>query len=602
MKKPPLLLTVGTAILLIGGGALAYWFLSRRLGLSADLPPGITAIPDEATLVVSVSTDERQWRRLRQLGTPETQAQFDQTLIRWRDRLLTSQGYAFERDIAPWVGEEITFALLPPSAAAAADSLPSADSAELQQPLIAVLPIADPLQAQALLGASESAESADSATTAAPESTTSSSTPSVTQAIAVNQYRGVEVMEFEGSEGDRLWAAVLGKELVAVATTAAAAETAIDTFKGGESLAQLPKYAQSFAKVANSQTFAKFYVNLPVVSETVATRSQPPIPAGSLQVFNDAQGLVGTVEITADGLHISSLSWLAAGSDRTYSVSNEAGEMPRRLPAQTLVMASGGNLQQFWQDYSQGATAGSLLPFDPNNLRVGINTTLGLDVDTDLMPWMAGEFALAVMPAAATTDAANAANLPVEFAFLVEVSDRTAAEETLAQLDSVVADRYRFQVETTETNGQSVTRWTSPFQSTTFAHGWIDGDTVFLSVGQAATAAIVNQSKSLAETSAFQAVTASQLAANNGHFFIDLQQMAQVQSRLLPNLPAAQQPAVVEAIERIGVTTATQDERSVLYDVYVILAKGERPGELSQPDEAASSPQTTPSSATVEEE
>ncbi|NEQ30585.1 MAG: DUF3352 domain-containing protein [Leptolyngbya sp. SIO4C5] len=601
MKKPPLLLTIGTALLLIGGGAGAYWFLSRRLGLSADLPAGIEVIPDEASLVVSVSTDERQWQRLRQLGTPETQAQFDQTLARWRDRLLTTQGYSFQRDIAPWVADEITFALLPPSEVDATESLPPANSLDLQQPLIAVLPIADPLEAQALLGTSESpAETAASTPETAESATASTPTTAETEAIATSEYRGVKVLEFEGEQGDRLWAAVLDAQFIAITTTAAAAETAIDTFKGGESMADLPQYARSFAQVVNAQAFAKFYVNLPVLSESVATSAQPPIPPGSLQLFQDSQGLVGTVEVAADGLRISSLSWLAAGSDRTYTVSNEAAEMPRRLPAETAVMASGGNLQQFWQDYSEGATAGALLPFDPNNLRVGIKTTLGLDVDADLMPWMAGEFALAALPAPSSEQSGS---LPVDFVFLVEASDRTAAEATLAQLDQVVADRYRFQVEADKTEGQSITRWTSALQSTTFAHGWLEGNTVFLSMGANATEAVASQAKSLAETAQFQNVITADLSANNGHFFVDLRQIKRLQKDMLPDLSESQQPSVLEAIQTIGVTTAIADERSILYDVYVKLAKGKRPGNLPKtPDAVPSSPQTEASTPTEAEE
>ncbi|NJO10597.1 MAG: DUF3352 domain-containing protein [Leptolyngbyaceae cyanobacterium SL_1_1] len=210
MKKPPLLLTVGTALLLIGGGATAYWVWSRRAGLSAGLPAGSKLIPDEATLVVSVSTDERQWLRLRQLGTPETQAQLDQTLVRWRDRLLTSQGYSFQSDIAPWVADEITFALLPqpeiddsgsaPSSENAPDSALSEDNFNLQQPLIAVLPIADSIKAQEILGRSDLSD--PSASTPSTESAAATETaPSAKiQTIAVNEYRGVEVRQMQGAD------------------------------------------------------------------------------------------------------------------------------------------------------------------------------------------------------------------------------------------------------------------------------------------------------------------------------------------------------------------------------------------------------------------
>ena len=103
-KKPPLLLTVGTAVLLIGGGAIAYWGSERRSELSKDLPVGAKVIPQEVLMTVTFTTDEGQWRKLRQFGVPETQTDFDASLAGWRDRLLTDNGYNFKRDIQPWVG------------------------------------------------------------------------------------------------------------------------------------------------------------------------------------------------------------------------------------------------------------------------------------------------------------------------------------------------------------------------------------------------------------------------------------------------------------------------------------------------------------------
>jgi hypothetical protein len=62
-------------------------------------------------------------------------------------------------------------------------------------------------------------------------------------------------------------------------------------------------------------------------------------------------------------------------------------------------MLSGGNLAQFWQDYAQGAESNPLTPIPPVNITAGLQATLGLDLEQDLLPWMGGEFSIALIPA-----------------------------------------------------------------------------------------------------------------------------------------------------------------------------------------------------------
>jgi hypothetical protein len=141
-KKPPLLLTVGTALILMGGGAIAYWSSQQRLSAARGMPTGSEAIPETALMAVSFSTDPEQWQQLRQLGTPDTQANFDQRLARWRDRWLTQTDLSFTTHIQPWVGPEATVAWLPkPLTEEEADAPTTLIPGE--QHRILLLPIAD---------------------------------------------------------------------------------------------------------------------------------------------------------------------------------------------------------------------------------------------------------------------------------------------------------------------------------------------------------------------------------------------------------------------------------------------------------------------------
>lgn len=129
-KKPSLLLTIGAAGLLIGGGVAAYWALTEGKWLLREIPVGTNIIPQDALLAISVSTDTGQWQQLREFGTPQTQAELDKIGAQLRDRFLTSNGYNYEQDIQPWVGKEVTIAFLPPQL-----NTPTKNSTQTPQPM-----------------------------------------------------------------------------------------------------------------------------------------------------------------------------------------------------------------------------------------------------------------------------------------------------------------------------------------------------------------------------------------------------------------------------------------------------------------------------------
>ncbi|MDJ0702122.1 MAG: DUF3352 domain-containing protein [Leptolyngbyaceae cyanobacterium MO_188.B28] len=612
-KKPPLLLTVGTALVLIGGGAIAYWGAMRQGELSKDLPAGAKVIPQQVLMTATLTTDESQWRKLRQFGAPESQADFDGVLARWRDRLMTDNGYNFKRDIQPWVGEEVTIAFFPGEDRQANDPsqvntqlvqggnfqpyhrqtatplktllVQGGDTSEdLQSSFMLVLPIANPEKAKEIL--------------AKPKD------PAVSW--VGRNYKGIQIQEIQTRNNQRLAAAILGAELVVTPNTKLA-EQAIDTYRGAKPVMQTPGYAKAFRQIAVSPVFAKLYINMPRAVEALFTHSAPPLPQSGLTQFQGNQGLAATVTLESGGIHFQGASWLAPGSNRTYEISNDAGQLPRRLPTNTLMMVSGGNLQRFWQDYSQGADQSSLLPLSPDNLRVLVQSYTGLDLDDDLMTWMEGEFALAVVspnPREKTqhhSTAADPINALPGLLFLVQVNDRAAAEGKLAQLNEVIASRYRYQVNTVQVADQAVVQWISPFKSTKITHGWLDNNVIFLALGDPIVKAIVPRpNRSLAETQLFQTATSFGPTSNNGHFFLNFNQLNEIAGNdLLPELPPNGKK-ITAAIEAIGVTASIQTERSARYDIFVALPKGKRPAALPSPDEIRERDKTSEKETTEE--
>ncbi len=160
-KKPSLVLTLSVAGLLIGAGSAAYWFTQRlligagsaaywftqRQPSSRNLLVGANIIPGDALFAVSLTTDPQQWHKLREFGTKDTQAELDKNLVQLRDRFLTNNGYDFQKDIAPWVGDDVTIAILAPAAGNKPAPKPvttNENTASDQQTMVMVLPVKNP--------------------------------------------------------------------------------------------------------------------------------------------------------------------------------------------------------------------------------------------------------------------------------------------------------------------------------------------------------------------------------------------------------------------------------------------------------------------------
>ena len=594
-KKPPTLMVLGAA-LLVSGGAIAFLNFKQRAP-RVLAPVGMQMVPSAALATVTLTTDELTWTKLRQFGTPDTQQQLDEFLKGWKQRLFTANGYSFKRDVKPWIGDRVTLAILPSQAAGNQPGI-GLDA----QDFVLVVPIEDALKARNVLA--QDAEKAKAVT-------------------AERTYKGITVQTVASKEGSTVEAASIGTNWILLGSTKAAIEQAIDTYKGGRSLLDVTGYRKAATQMEAPQpqgkNFAQVYVNIPAATQVF----EPPEGTqasrrGSILPLQGSEGLVAKVLVEPEGVRFEGRSWLLPKQDLVYeNMSNEAGEMPRRLPGDTLVMMSGSNLAQFWQGFSEGNTSPPFFP-DPQNLKAGLLTQTGLDIDTDIMPWAAGEFAIGLLPPQPTdqTSGQTSSQTPgqpsrpnadqntsntdnskeieqVESApllVMVQTNDRKTAESVWAQLDEVMARRYRFAVEKREFEGGSLTEWISPFQGVQFSHGWLPGNMTFFTVGGGVSEAILAESgvgepssssqsasQSLAESRLFQTLTSEAPKPNNGNFYIDLAQINRL-GNVFP-LPQLGGEGAAAAIEAVGLTSQVGD-RTMDYDLYVKLVKAPKPEPL----------------------
>ncbi|MEH1943912.1 MAG: DUF3352 domain-containing protein [Nostoc sp.] len=574
-KKPSLVLTLSAAGLLIGGGSVAYWLLAQRQISSSDLLVGANIIPGDALFAVSLTTDPQQWQKLRQFGTKETQAELDKNLVELRDRFLTNNGYDFQKDIAPWVGNDVTIAILAPTTASKAVPKPVAtneDAASDQQSMVMVLPVKNPEIAKSILAQPKALK----------------------QGKWIDRiYQGIAIKQSEGQAGENFSAALLDGRFLVITDSPKATERAIDAYKNKTSLVTTGGFAENFPKIANYQPFAQFYVNVPTAAKIAAASPNRPLPAQVLAQLQNNQGLAGTMTLEAEGIRLKGVSWLNPNSQRVLAVENKAGKMQSRVPAETLIMLSGGNLQRLWGDYVLTSQGNPLSPIAPEQLRGGIKSLTNLDLDKDLLNWMKGEFSLSVIPT--TPKQGSPDDFRAGLVFMVQGSNRQSAEASIKQLDEVMKNQYQFQVQQAKVAGQPVVNWVSPYGTLTATHGWLDGDVAFLVVGAPITDKILPQpNNTLATTLPFQQTVPTEPNPTNGQFFLDVERT--VKNFPLPTLIPNQQ-TLLDATRSIGMTSAVSDSRSNRYDIFIALKKVTNTTTLPSP-KSSNSNSATPSTIT----
>ncbi|MEH2057886.1 MAG: DUF3352 domain-containing protein [Nostoc sp.] len=550
-KKPSLVLTLSAAGLLIGAGSAAYWLLTQRQLSSSDLLVGANIIPGDALFAVSLTTDAQQWQQLRQFGTRETQAELDKNLVELRDRFLTNNGYDFQKDIAPWVGNDVTIAILAPAIGnkpAPKPIITNEDADNDQQSMVMVLPVKNPEIAKSILAQPKALK----------------------QGKWIDRtYEGIAIKQSEGQAGENFSAALLDGRFLVITDSPKATERAIDAYKNKTSLATTGGFAENFLKIANYQPFAQFYVNVPTAAKIAAASQNHPLPAQVLAQLQNNQGLAGTMTLEPEGIRFKGVSWLNPNSQRVLAVENKAGQMQSRLPADTLMMLSGGNLQRSWGDYVLTSQGNPLSPIAPEKLRGGVKSLLNLDLDKDLLSWMKGEFSLSLIPS--TPKAGSPDDFRAGLVFMVQASDHNSAETSLKQLDDVMRNQYQFQVQAGKVADKPVVNWVSPYGTLTATHGWLDEDVAFLVVGAPITDKIVPKpNNTLASTIPFQQTVPTEPNPTNGQFFLDVERT--VKNFPLPPLIPNQQ-TLLDATRSIGMTSAVSDNRSNIYNIFIALKK-----------------------------
>lgn len=535
--KKFILPAVGLAVVLVGGVA-TYFYFNRASGDALGPQAIAKVIPDDAYMATYVSTDAQAWSKLQQFGTPEAQKIVSDELNKTRQQMMTEPKIDYDKDIKPWIGNAM-IALLPSESQASSES-PNMLVVVGIKDKVSALNFANRMKSESKVKATES------------------------------DYKGVKIVEYAGQKTPS-YTTVLNDYLL-IAYNKKTIEQAIDTTKGEPSLASRPGADSLLSKGLDLQNplarvYFPDYATAVQQLTAIGKSSSAPLPPQTLTQLKQVKSLVAGIGVDDAGLRLKALANLDP-QVKTVEFKPAPGTIVNQFPGDTLALISGAGISRYWAQAVEGAKANPDTQKVIDQMRQQ-SGAVGLDLDKEIFGWMDGEFALAAIP----SNQGLLSTVGFGGALVIDTSDRKTAEATLAKLDALVKNT-GLSVGQRDVQGKQVTEWQTP-QGAALEHGWLDQDSVFITIGPLASTVATKPSQSLDSADAFKAATASLPKQNVGYFYLDMDKtMTLVNSKAVETQSNAVPPetaAIFNSIRGIGVTSNQADKSTTAMELLLAL-------------------------------
>jgi hypothetical protein len=556
-KKSAMLLyiAIGTAVVATGIGG-AYLYFSQRAQSIKGMLGAVAAIPQEAQVVMAFNTKSEPWNKLAQFGTPASQKLISDGLNKSPlNSLLVQSKTEYSRDVQPWLEGYVITALVPNKAQ------PQAPAATL-----VIAPTRDSGKSNAFLVKYRDALTQQGA----------KFTPSI--------YKDVTYYESpSASPNNSVVTADIGGQYVAIATSAALIEQAIDTYKGtSPSLAKKPIFAQIYGSKPSGQTLDRedsllqVYLDGEVALEFIGSQANLNLNEAAIaQSKRELHAMTLTGGTQKEGLRFEINTYLK--NDNPTPLANNEAKVLSLLPQETFLLVSGVNLYQSWLSLVSQAKGNASSAQLVDQIRKGVKDSTKLDLDQDILQWMNGEFAIAAIP----NNQGILANPGFGFVAIAQASDQNAAKTSLEKIDKAAQSSSvgllpkGVDLKPKQIGDKSVVTWAIG-NTNVATRGNLDNNFVFWSMGDLADTFVPKPARTLPESSSFQILTTGIPKSNGGYFFLNMTTALSLADRLLPpevksNHNFTEIRSILDAINGIAVTSTNVDAKTTRLDLLFTL-------------------------------
>jgi hypothetical protein len=259
----------------------------------------------------------------------------------------------------------------------------------------------------------------------------------------------------------------------------------------------------------------------------------------------------------------------------TESIAN--AEVLKLLPQETFFVVNGINLKQSWQSLTEQAEDNPSSIAIIDQIRTQVENLTLLDLETDILAWMDGEFAIAALP---ITQGALA-NTGFGLVFLLETSDQEASDVFLQELNTVAETAaggllpQRIELDTETIGDRELTTWHAD-EAKVASLGYASDDYLFWATGDLAQQFIPPPTGALPESSEFKIRTTALPTDNQGYFYLNMSSALALMDKIFPNQVKSsgsyiQARIVLDAMRGIAVTNTVIDDYTSRFDFLITL-------------------------------
>ncbi|MEM7794948.1 MAG: DUF3352 domain-containing protein [Cyanobacteria bacterium P01_C01_bin.118] len=257
----------------------------------------------------------------------------------------------------------------------------------------------------------------------------------------------------------------------------------------------------------------------------------PPIPQPSLSERAAMSALFSNVTFDVlvypdeKGMHLEAHLYTEGALPDLPPSPNADQSIFGLIPAATYMLGSGYDIGGFWNDVSSAFSLSEATSGLIETARSLVSLATGLDLDTDILKWMDGEYSLFLFPSQSGLLNSIFPGVGLEGGVILETSNREDAVTALKALDDVVGEEV---AAATTLADHPVMSWQYDVNSdgvmdSVLTHTWITDDTLVFTSGNGAMERLVVPAgfNPLNGHSTFRNATESFPNPNNGYLYVN---------------------------------------------------------------------------------
>ncbi|OIP73288.1 MAG: hypothetical protein AUK48_10250 [Oscillatoriales cyanobacterium CG2_30_44_21] len=575
--KPNLLPIIGGAAVVIAGGVGAYLFFNKAGGIipTATSTAGtLTVVPQQSLMAVSISTDDGALSKIEQFLSPETKKLYDKAISEGRKNLSTGD-LDYDKDVKPWIGKNVSIAILP-----------SAKAASRNHKSIAIanryVPMVNPARDNSLqfVQTKSKAETVPNLLIVAEVKDKAAAEKFLTEKLktkaggkeAQTEYKGVKITQY-GEGATSSYTSMVGDYLI-ITPQAQTTQKAIDTFKGEASLAGASQADD--LKIQNPvaqvyiPNFGESIVQLAALSPDTQT-----IPPESLEQIKQIKSVNMGFGIDDAGIRFKALGKFDPAV--ISALKNSPNKITGQIPSQAFTVTTGFNIKNAWEQFVKNSEKNPEIKKGIDEARTQVKSSpFALDLDKDIFGWMDGEYAFATISTKPEGILAQTQGLAPLLMF--QTSNRAGGESLLKKLDDFVS-KNGGQVSKKDVSGVAVTEWSVPgAPGAIVSHGWNQNDTLFITASPVVALFVPKPAAAIDGDATFKAVISTLPTNNVGYFYLDADRTWSIVQTFLPPVEREKTPADVKAliasVRGLAVTAAYPSQDTAEVEAILSLKKG----------------------------